>query len=103
MQVLLRLQLPTALPYFLAGLRISGGLALILADQWLGWPNTYRVMGVLFVVMAGITLLAPRTPTDDARIRSDARREWRGFVAMVVAGGLAWWALDAATRALLTL
>lgn len=28
-QVLVRLQLPTALPYFLAGLRISGGLSLI--------------------------------------------------------------------------
>jgi PAT family beta-lactamase induction signal transducer AmpG len=90
----------SVLGYRLAML-VSGGLALILADQWLGWPNTYRAMGVLFVVMAGITLLAPRTPTDDARIRSDARREWRGFVAMVVAGGLAWWLLDAATRAML--
>jgi PAT family beta-lactamase induction signal transducer AmpG len=90
----------SVLGYRLAML-VSGGLALILADQWLGWPNTYRLMGGLFVVMAGITLLAPRTPTDDARLRSDARREWRGFVAMVAAGGLAWFLLDAAGDALL--
>ena len=90
----------SVLGYRLAML-VSGGLALILADQWLGWPNTYRLMGALFVVMAGITLLAPRTPTDDARIRSDARREWTGFVAMVAAGALVWWLLDAGAKALL--
>ena len=50
----------SVLGYRLAML-VSGGLALILADQWLGWPNTFRAMGVLFVGMAGITLLAPRT------------------------------------------
>lgn len=88
----------SVLGYRLAML-VSGGLALILADQWLGWPNTWRLMGGLFVGMAGITLLAPRTPTDDARIRSDAAGEWRGFVAMLVAGGLAWWVLDAGLRA----
>jgi MFS transporter, PAT family, beta-lactamase induction signal transducer AmpG len=90
----------SVLGYRLAML-VSGGLALILADQWLGWPNTYRLMGALFVVMAGITLLAPRTPTDDARIRSDARREWIGFVAMVATGALVWWLLDAGAKALL--
>jgi PAT family beta-lactamase induction signal transducer AmpG len=90
----------SVLGYRLAML-VSGGLALILADQWLGWPNTFRAMGALFVVMAGITLLAPRTRVDAAPIRSDARRELTGFVAMVVAGGLAWWALSAAGGALL--
>ncbi|MFZ4760275.1 MAG: AmpG family muropeptide MFS transporter [Burkholderiaceae bacterium] len=90
----------SVLGYRLAML-VSGGLALILADQWLGWPNTYRLMGALFVVMAGVTLLAPRTPTDDARIRSDARREWIGFVAMVATGALVWWLLDAGAKSLL--
>jgi PAT family beta-lactamase induction signal transducer AmpG len=90
----------SVLGYRLAML-VSGGLALILADQWLGWPNTYRLMGGLFVCMAGVTLLAPRTATDDARLRSDATREWRGFVAMLAAGGLVWFAIDAMTGALL--
>ena len=31
---------------------VSGGLALILADQWLGWPATYRVMAVLMGIAA---------------------------------------------------
>jgi PAT family beta-lactamase induction signal transducer AmpG len=90
----------SVLGYRLAML-VSGGLALILADQWLGWPNTFRAMGVLFVAMAGITLLAPRTRVDAAPLESDARREWTGFVAMLVAGGLAWWVLSSVTGALL--
>jgi PAT family beta-lactamase induction signal transducer AmpG len=90
----------SVLGYRLAML-VSGGLALILADQWLGWPNTFRAMGVLFVAMAGITLLAPRTRVDAAPLKSDARREWAGFVAMLVAGVLAWWVLSSVTGALL--
>lgn len=38
---------------------VSGGLALILADQWLGWGNTYFLMGGLMAVCALATLLAP--------------------------------------------
>ena len=90
----------SVLGYRLAML-VSGGLALIVADQWLGWPNTFRALGVLFVLMAGITLLAPRTANDDLRIASDARAEWRGFVAMLAAGGVAWWLLDTVFDALL--
>ena len=37
----------------------SGGLALILADQWLGWGHTYMLMGGLMLVMALATLWAP--------------------------------------------
>jgi len=37
----------------------SGGLALIMADQWIGWGNTYMVMGGLMVLCALATLLAP--------------------------------------------
>ena len=39
---------------------VSGGLALILADQWLGWPDTYRLMALLFVGMALISAFSPR-------------------------------------------
>lgn len=38
---------------------VSGGLALILADQWLGWNNMYFFMGGLMAVCALATLLAP--------------------------------------------
>ncbi|WP_241075666.1 muropeptide transporter [Achromobacter insuavis] len=38
---------------------VSGGLALILADQWIGWGNTYVVMGGLMLLCALATLWAP--------------------------------------------
>lgn len=38
---------------------VSGGLALIIADQWLGWGNTYFLMGGFMVICAVATLLAP--------------------------------------------
>src|SRR5690606_14635682 len=37
---------------------VSGGLALILADQWLGWGNMYFLMGGFMTVCAIATLLA---------------------------------------------
>ncbi len=38
---------------------VSGGLALVLADQWLGWGSTYFLMGALMALCALATLLAP--------------------------------------------
>lgn len=38
---------------------VSGGLALILADQWLGWNSMYFVMGGVMAVCALATLYAP--------------------------------------------
>lgn len=38
---------------------VSGGLALVLADQWLGWHNTYFLMGAFMGVCALATVLAP--------------------------------------------
>jgi len=38
---------------------VSGGLALILADNWLGWQGTYVAMGALMAVCALATLAAP--------------------------------------------
>src|SRR3546814_10668071 len=37
----------------------SGGLALILADQWLGWSATYYAMGAVMAVASLATLWAP--------------------------------------------
>ena len=64
---------------------VSGGLALILADQTLGWPNTYRCMGVIFFGFVLVTWCMPR-PTEVAPIKSDARVEIKGFVAMLMIG-----------------
>lgn len=64
---------------------VSGGLALILADQWLGWPGTYRLMGVVFGVLSVVTLFAPTTGAPGGGTTS-VRRELAGFAAMLGAG-----------------
>ena len=81
----------SVLGYRLAML-VSGGLALILADQWLGWPGMFRAMAALCALMAAITLWAPATPPT-APLRSDVRRELVGFVAMIAAGVGTFWLL----------
>ena len=48
----------SVLGYRLAML-VSGGLALILADQWLGWGTTYMLMGGLMLVVALASFWAP--------------------------------------------
>jgi PAT family beta-lactamase induction signal transducer AmpG len=48
----------SVLGYRLAML-VSGGLALILADQWLGWGATYLLMGVLMLLAALASFWAP--------------------------------------------
>ncbi|UOD50227.1 muropeptide transporter [Orrella daihaiensis] len=48
----------SVLGYRLAML-VSGGLALIVADQWLGWGRTYALMGLLMLVAVLATLWAP--------------------------------------------
>lgn len=48
----------SVLGYRLAML-VSGGLALILADQWLGWGQTYALMGGLMLLAVLATLWAP--------------------------------------------
>ncbi|MFZ9405484.1 MAG: AmpG family muropeptide MFS transporter [Burkholderiaceae bacterium] len=93
----------SVLGYRLAML-VSGGLALILADQWLGWSGAYQVMAVLFVLMAILTLLVPRLAAQ-APLARDARdtasAEWKGFVAMLLAGGLTAWVLHGLGAAVL--
>ncbi len=85
----------SVLGYRLAML-VSGGLALILADQWLGWPNAYRVMGGLMALAACVSLVVPGLP-DPVRALTSVRKELSGFAAMILAGvaviALArWWA-----------
>lgn len=63
----------SVLGYRLAML-VSGGLALILADQWLGWGYTYMLMGMLMLLTALATLWAPEpeVPAQAPRSLSDA-------------------------------
>ena len=82
----------SVLGYRLAML-VSGGLALILADQWLGWPDTYRLMGLVFIVIALVTIFTPNVTTP-FRPTSSARAEWLGFFAMLAAGGLVYLVLS---------
>ena len=64
---------------------VSGGLALILADQTLGWPNTYRSLGVVFFAFVVVTWLMPK-PTEITPIKSEASIEIKGFFAMLLVG-----------------
>lgn len=48
----------------------SGGLALILADRWLGWSNTYFLMGVFMALCALVTLVAPEPELNSRPPRS---------------------------------
>ncbi len=45
------------------GMLVSGGLALWMADRWLGWQGMYWLMAALLVPCIIATLLAPE-PTD---------------------------------------
>ncbi|MFT0851499.1 muropeptide transporter [Achromobacter sp. F4_2707] len=49
---------------------VSGGLALILADQWFGWGNTYFLMGAFMAVCSLATVLAPEPEVVAAPPRS---------------------------------
>lgn len=42
---------------------VSSGLALIIADQWLGWHGMYLLMGVIMALCALATILAPEPET----------------------------------------
>lgn len=88
----------SVLGYRLAML-VSGALALVLAEKVLGWANTYRLMGLLFAGLMLVSWTAPALEQGRALL-SDARAELRGFAAMLLAGALAYAALDQAGSAL---
>ncbi len=71
---------------------VSGGLALILADQVLGWPNTYRLMALIFALFTIVSMMVPRLPRPELN-SAPVGVELRGFVAMVGAGVGAFFAL----------
>jgi PAT family beta-lactamase induction signal transducer AmpG len=68
---------------------LSGGIALIWAEQWGSWGEVYRVMAGIMLAAAVVSLLTlPRVNSESKPLASDPGRELLGFLAML-AGVLA--------------
>jgi len=68
---------------------LSGGIALIWAEQWQSWGRVYEVMGWIMVAAAAFSLLAiPKVGGASKPLDSDPLRELLGFLALL-AGVLA--------------
>ena len=71
---------------------LSGGIALIWADQWQSWPRVYATMGLLMAGAAAFSLFCvPGLERSETPPHASARSELIGFAAMlagVVAGYL---------------
>jgi PAT family beta-lactamase induction signal transducer AmpG len=68
---------------------LSGGIALIWAEQWGSWGQVYRVMAGIMLAAAAVSLLTlPRVNSESKPLSSDPGRELLGFLAML-AGVLA--------------
>jgi PAT family beta-lactamase induction signal transducer AmpG len=68
---------------------LSGGIALIWAEQWHSWGRVYQVMAWIMVAAAGFSLLAiPKVGGASKPLQSDPLRELLGFLALL-AGVLA--------------
>ena len=63
---------------------VSGGIALIWADQWQSWPRVYSLMGTILAGSALLSLfLLPSVRRESRPLNSDAGGELRGFLAML--------------------
>ena len=73
----------TVLGYRLA-MVLSGGIALVWADQWGSWPQVYRVMAMLMAGSAILSLfLLPRLPKEFTAPTTDARHDLIGFLGLL--------------------
>jgi PAT family beta-lactamase induction signal transducer AmpG len=65
--------------YYVTGYRlamlVSGGLALILAGEYLGWTGTYLLMAGLIAACALITALSPTADTPEDLARRETKRK----------------------------
>jgi len=63
---------------------LSGGIALIWAEQWGSWGQVYRVMAGIMAAAAVVSLLTlPRINSLSKPLLSDAKREFLGFFALL--------------------
>jgi MFS transporter, PAT family, beta-lactamase induction signal transducer AmpG len=88
----------SVLGYRLAML-VSGGLALVLAEKVLGWPNTYRALGIVFALLVLVSWSSPTLNAVET-VKSSARLELRGFAAMLITGAVVFVALHEVGKAL---
>ena len=64
---------------------LSGGIALVWADQWGSWPQVYRVMAALMAGSAVISLIAlPRLGKQFQAPTTAASKDLLGFVGLIV-------------------
>lgn len=65
--------------YYVTGYRVamlvSGGLALILAGEYLGWTGTYLLMAALIAACAVITALSPTADTPEDLANRESKRK----------------------------
>lgn len=70
--------------YYVTGYRVamlvSGGLALILAGEVLGWAGTYLLMAGLIASCAVITAFSPSADTPEDAFRRESKRQLFGIV-----------------------
>jgi PAT family beta-lactamase induction signal transducer AmpG len=72
---------------------VSGGVALIWADQWQSWPRVYMTMAGIMVAAAAVSLtLLPSVRGESRPLASEPRRELAGFAAMVAGFAAGWFA-----------
>lgn len=70
---------------------LSGGIALIWAEQWQSWPRVYLTMAGIMVAAAAFSLVAlPSVSGASKPLASQPRQELAGFAAML-AGFVAGW------------
>ncbi|WP_235914867.1 AmpG family muropeptide MFS transporter [Pelistega ratti] len=48
------------------GMIVSGGLAMVIAERWLGWGGMYMLMGCFMFVFAFVSMLSPDTKYNQA-------------------------------------
>ena len=64
---------------------MSGGIALIWADQWKSWPRVYLVMAAIMAGIALVSLIfAPAVQSESKPLASKPSQELIGFMAMLV-------------------
>ncbi len=63
---------------------VSGGIALIWADQWQSWPRVYSLMGTIMAAAAILSLFTlPPVRVESRPLFSNARNELLGFLSML--------------------
>lgn len=76
------------------GMIVSGGIALIWAQQY-GWGQVYSIMAGIMLVAAGVSLLLlPKVSSELKPLASAPRQELLGFAAMLLGFAGGWFAVQ---------